>query len=244
MKNVLNTLRVVEEVAEHQPIGVGELSRRLGLPKTTVWRALTTLGEAGWLRQEQDASARWILTPRVIAFGRGYAHQILCNISLPTMDRLRSETEETILLFVRDGDHVVALEGLDGLKPVRAHANTGTRVPLHASASGKSILAELPKDEIDAYIGRGLEAVTEETITDARTLRSELARIRKRGYSTHKGEFLSGVAAVGAAIPGPDGRPEGALVITGPAERFSRARVKELGEAVIAAAREIGDGPD
>ena len=244
MKNVLNTLRVVEEVAERQPIGVGELSRTLGLPKTTVWRALTTLGEAGWLRQEPDASSRWSLTTRVIAFGRGSAHQTLCSLSLPTMGRLRSETEETILLFVRDGDHVVALEGLDGLRPVRAHANTGTRVPLHAGASGKSILAELPDDEIQAYIAHGLEAVTENTITDAKALRLELDRIRKRGYSTHKGEFLSEVSAVGAAILGPDGHPEGALVITGPAERFSRAKVRELGETVIAAARKISDPTD
>ena len=239
MKSVLNALRIVEEVAAGQPIGVGELSRRLGLPKTSVQRALTTLGEAGWLRQGDDGTARWSLSARVLAFGRGSAHQTLRNLSQATMSQLRSETEETILLFVRDVNNVVAIEGLDGLKPVRAHTSVGTKAALHASASGKAILAELPDDEVEAYIGEGLPAYTEQTITDPRALRSELDRIRKRGYATHRGEWLRDVTSVGAVIRGPDGRAEGAIVIAAPAERLPRKRAKELGERVVAAAHQI-----
>ena len=243
MKSVLNTLRVVEGVAESQPIGVGELSRRLELPKTSVQRALTTLGEAGWLRQEDDGSARWSLTARVLALGRGSAHQILGNLSLATMSQLRAETEETILLFVRDGDEVVAIEALEGLKPVRAHTSMGSRAPLHASASGKAILAELSRAEIEAYVGRGLLAYTEPTITDPRAFRAELERIRKRGYATHRSEWLRDVAAVGAVIRGPGGRPQGALVIAAPADRLPARRVKELGERVVVAAEQISRSP-
>lgn len=244
MKNVLNALRIVEEVAESQPIGVGEISRRLELPKTSVQRALTTLGEAGWIRQADDGTARWSLSARVLAFGRGSAHQTLRNLSQATMSELRSETQETILLFVRDGDHVVAIEGLEGLKPVRAHTSVGTTAPLHASASGKAILAELPDDEVEAYIGEGLSAYTEETITEPRALRSELDRIRRRGYATHRGEWLRDVASVGAVIRGPDGRAEGAIVIAAPAERLPRKRERELGKRVVAAAHEISRRSD
>lgn len=239
MRSVLNALRVVEEVAASQPIGVGELSRRLELPKTSVQRALTTLREAGWLRQEDDGTARWSLSARVLAFGRGSARQTLRSLSRTTMGQLSAETGETILLFVRDGDHVVAIEGLDGTKPVRAHTSVGTTAPLHASASGKAILAELPDDALEAYMENGLPAHTEQTITDPRALRSELDRIRKRGYATHRGEWLHDVAAVGAVIRGSDGRAEGALVIAAPAERLPRRRERELGDRVAAAARRI-----
>ena len=239
MKSVLNALRIAEAVAESQPIGVGELSRRLLLPKTSVHRALTTLAEAGWLRQEDDGTGRWSLSARVLALGRGSARETLRNLSRAIMSQLRAETEETILLFVREGDRVVAIEGLDGLKPVRAHTSVGTTAPLHASASGKAILAELTDDELEAQIGNGLPAHTEQTITDPRALRSELDRIRKRGYATHRGEWLHDVAAVGAVIRGPDGRAEGAIVIAAPAERLPRKRERELGERVAAAARRI-----
>ncbi len=239
MKSVRNALRIAEAVAEHQPIGVGELARSLALPKTSVQRALTTLGEAGWLRQEADGSGRWRVSARVLAFGRGSARQILRDVSLATMRELRSETDETILLFVREGDEVVAIEGLEGTKPVRAHTSLGTTAPLHASASGKAILAELPDDELEAYIGNGLAQHTEHTITDPRALRSELERIRKRGYATHRGEWLHDVAAVGAVIRGSDGRAESAIVIAAPAERVPRSRERELGDRVAAAAHRI-----
>ncbi len=239
MKSVINALRIAEAVAEHQPIGVGDLSRSLGLPKTSVQRALTTLGEAGWLRRETDGTGRWSLAARVLAFGRGSARQTLRNLSVATMSRLRAETEETILLFVRDGDRVVAIEGLDGTKSVRAHTSVGDAAPLHASASGKAILAELPDNEVEEYIAGGLRGYTIDTITDPRALRAELARIRRRGYATHRGEWLSDVAAVGAVIRGPDGRAEGAIVIAAPAERLPRKRERELGETVVAAARRI-----
>jgi IclR family acetate operon transcriptional repressor len=239
LKSVVNALRIAEAVAQHQPIGVGDLSRSLGLPKTSVQRALTTLGEAGWLRQEADGTGRWRLAARLLAFGRGSALQALRNRSLATMGRLRAETEETILLFVRDGDRVVAIEGLDGTKSVRAHTSVGDTAPLHASASGKAILAELPGDEVEAYIAGGLRGYTSETITDPRALRAELARTRKRGYATHRSEWLPDVAAVGAVIRGPDDRPEGAIVIAAPSDRMPRQRERQLGERAVAAARRI-----
>jgi len=242
VKSVRTTLRILEAVAEQQPVGVGELSRKLELPKTSVHRALTTLGEAGWLRQEDDGTARWSLTARMLTLGRVSADQVLANRSLATMSQLRAETEETVILFVRNGDEVVAIEALDGLHAVRAHASMGSRAPLHASASGKAILAESPDEEIESYVRRGLAAYTEATITDARALRAELDRIRKRGYATHKGEWLRGVASVGAVICGPDGRVQGALVIAAPADRLPRQRSKELGERVVAAASQIPAG--
>lgn len=241
MKSVLNALRIAEAVADRQPIGVGELSRILDLPKTSVQRALTTLGEAGWLRQSTDGTGRWNLSAHAIAFGRGSARETLRDLALPAMGRLRAETEETILLFVRDGDRVLAIEGLDGTKPVRAHASVGDTAPLHASASGKAILAELPSEEVEAYLAAGLPGYTKETITDPRALRSELALIRRRGYATHRGEWLADVAAVGAVIRGPDRRAEGAIVIAAPAERLPRKREGRLGAAVVAAAKLIED---
>src|SRR5215471_12749022 len=115
MQSVLRSLAVLEAVAEHQPVRVGELTPLLGLPKSTVQRSLETLAEAGWLRQVDGDLTRWALTSRaqsVVLRSGGDAD--LREYALRPMQRLRDVAGETTHLFVPTGSYqVVVIERVD-----------------------------------------------------------------------------------------------------------------------------------
>ncbi|MDP4506735.1 IclR family transcriptional regulator [Nonomuraea sp. NBC_00507] len=231
MQNVINALRVLEEVAVRQPAGVGELARGLGLPKSTVQRSLRTLHEAGWIRPAGGAVTRWQVTSKALQVGRR-AELGLRDVALPVMEELRQRTGETIHLMVPEGDAVVLIERLETDKPLRIVLPLGIRLPLHASANGKAVLAHLdrPLDELPAYTGT--------TITDPELLRAELAEVRARGYADNRGEWRSDIAAVASAVLGPDG-PVASLSISTPASRMPDDRRPEYGKLVTQAARTL-----
>ncbi|MBF8187196.1 IclR family transcriptional regulator [Nonomuraea sp. K274] len=233
MRNVINALRVLEEVAIRQPAGVGELARGLGLPKSTVQRSLRTLYEAGWIRPAGGGLTRWQVTGKARQVGRR-AEFGLRDAAMPVMEDLRQRTGETIHLMVPEGDAVVLIERLETDKPLRIVLPLGIRLPLHASANGKAVLAHLsrPVAELPAY--------TETTITDPDALRAELAAVHVRGYADNRGEWRSDIAAVAAAVLGPDG-PVASLSVSTPASRMPDDRRVEYGKLVTLAARALSE---
>jgi DNA-binding IclR family transcriptional regulator len=241
VKVVLTALSVLEGVAEQQPIGVSELARVLGLPKTTVHRSLQTLYEAGWLALDAGDPPRWRLSYHTTSMLRRHdLESSLREAALPEMQRLRDETGETVFLAVLQGSAGVVVERADGTKPVRTYNRIGARVPLHAAASGQAILAFLGREQQDDVIALGLEEFSETTITDPDALRAELARIRERGYSINMSGYRPDVVGFGAAVLDRARRPLAGLSVSVPASRFTADVVIQLGALVHQAADEIG----
>ncbi|MFB4277425.1 IclR family transcriptional regulator [Nonomuraea sp. MTCD27] len=233
MQNVITALRVLEEVAARQPIGVGELARGLGLPKSTVQRSLRTLHEAGWIRPAGGEVTRWQVTSKALQVARG-TELGLRDAAMPVMEELRQRTGETIHLMVPEGDAVVLIERLETDKPLRIVLPLGIRLPLHASANGKAVLAHLhrPAGELPGY--------TDTTIIDPGALRAELEAVLARGYADNRGEWRSDIAAVAAAVLGPDG-PVASLSVSTPASRMPEELRAEYGKLVTQAARALGE---
>ena len=231
MQNVINALRVLEEVAARQPAGVGELARGLGLPKSTVQRSLRTLHDAGWIRPAGGEVTRWQVTTKALQVGRR-AELGLRDAALPVMEELRQRTGETIHLMVPEGDAVVLIERLETDKPLRIVLPLGIRLPLHASANGKAVLAHLPSAPAD------LPGYTDTTITDPQALRAEMAAVLARGYADNRGEWRSDIAAVASAVLGPDG-PVASLSVSTPASRMPDDLRAEYGELVRQAAGKL-----
>ncbi|MEV0439529.1 IclR family transcriptional regulator [Streptomyces spectabilis] len=240
MQNVLNTLRVLEELATRQPVGVAELARAMDLPKSTVQRALGTLRTAGWIRQTGTPPTRWTLTTKALLVGRQATGELgLRDVAVPVMEELRRATDETVHLAVPEGERVVLVERLETTQPVRIVLPLGQHLSGHASANGKAILAARTPEAVERYVADGLTRFTEATIDDPEALRAELRAIRARGYALNEGEWRADVAAVAAAILGPDGTPAASMSINLPAGRGDRKRLEDLGVHVRAAAREI-----
>ncbi|WP_060907591.1 IclR family transcriptional regulator [Streptomyces scabiei] len=241
MKSVTRSLRILEAVAQHQPVTVGELTKLFGLPKSTVQRTLVTLNEAGWLRANRKDTTRWEIGARVLAV-RPAALQgsSLFAAAREPMIRLRDALDETIHLAVPDAlNGMVVVDRVDCDHAVRTFHAIGATSPLHATAAGHTVLAHLPKSEVDEFTARTLEGYGEETITDPRELRAELERVRERGYAVNHNQYVQGVCAIAAPVLDAAGAPLAAVAISLPDSRFEPGRLPELGRLVTATAAEI-----
>lgn len=143
MQGIERGLRVLEAVAENQPVGVGELSRTLQLPKSTVQRTLQALASAGWIRSDGSEYTRWKLTSRALAVGRrGWDKGDLRTVALEPMRELRDLTNETITLQIRDGvERVVQIERMDSHQAVRTFIKVGSTWQLPHTSGGMAIMA-------------------------------------------------------------------------------------------------------
>ncbi|MFE7765172.1 IclR family transcriptional regulator [Streptomyces sp. NPDC057438] len=241
VRSVTRALQILEAVAQHQPVTVGELSKLLGLPKSTVQRTLVTLDEAGWLRANRKDTTRWDIGARVLAV-RPAALQgsSLFAAAREPMIRLRDALNETIHLSVPDGlQGAVIVDRVDCTHALRIFFAIGDISPLHATASGRAILAHLPTADVDEVVRRGLERFTDATPTDPGQLLVELERVRADGFSVNRNQYRSGVCAVAAAILDVDGTPLATITVSIPESRYDAARLPELGRLVTDTAKEI-----
>lgn len=233
-------LRVLEGVADHQPAGVGQLSRVLDLPKSTVQRALHTLGAAGWIQPASGGVTRWVLTERARHVGRLAGEDTgIREAAMTAMETVRRETGETVHLMVPDGNHAVLIERLQTSNPVRIVLPLGSSAPLHGSSNGKAMLAWMRPGAARAILGDTLPRYTDATIVDWELLEAELAEIRRRGYATNNGEWRADIAAVAAAILRSDGEPVASLSVSVPVSRMPADAGAAYGTVVAEAARQV-----
>jgi IclR family acetate operon transcriptional repressor len=235
-------LKVIEAVAETQPVGVSDLARQLDMPKSSVQRSLIALHDAGWIRPTGTELTRWVITTKVLTIGSHAGEDLgIRPVAVPVMQTLRDETSETINLTV-PGDHnhvVVLIERLESPQVVRTSNPVGAVAPIHASSNGKAVLAHLPEAEVDAVIAQGLQGFTESTLVSPDDLKSDLAQIRQCGYATNIGEWRSSTASVASAILNENGRPVAALSISAPVDRMPTELRPRYGELVTEAAAKI-----
>ncbi|MGC9544729.1 IclR family transcriptional regulator [Streptomyces sp. UG1] len=241
MKSVTRSLRVLEAVAQHQPVTVGELTKLFGLPKSTVQRTLVTLAEAGWLRANRKDTTRWEIGARVLAV-RPAALQgsSLFAAAREPMVRLRDEVNETIHLSVPDAlQGMVVVDRVDCDHAVRTFHTIGDTSPLHATAVGRAVLAHLPGRDVEELVTGGLERFSDTTPVDPDELRAELDQIRSDGYAVNRNQFRPDVCAVAAPVLDEDGAPLAAVAISMPDARYDAERVPTWGRLVADTAVEI-----
>ncbi|MCX4879312.1 IclR family transcriptional regulator [Streptomyces sp. NBC_00847] len=241
MKSVTRSLRVLEAVAQHQPVTVGELTKLFGLPKSTVQRTLVTLAEAGWLRANRKDTTRWEIGTRVLAV-RPAALQgsSLFAAAREPMVRLRDTVNETIHLSVPDALHcMVVVDRVDCDHAVRTFHTIGDTSPLHATAVGRAVLAHLPPRDVEELITAGLERFSDTTPAEPDELRAELDRIRTDGYAINRNQYRPGVCAIAAAVLDEDGTPLAAVAVSMPEARYDSERAPKWGRLIADTAVEI-----
>jgi IclR family acetate operon transcriptional repressor len=230
-------LRVFEQVALDQPVSLTELTARLGVPTTTVHRALATLQRAGWIRSAGGQSRRWVVATRLHAL-IGSRLSDLVDRASPVLHELRDATGESVSLSLPDGDAVVVAAHLDGTRALRVATLDGTRFPLHLSATGKVLLAQRSEEEIRRYAQSGLAARTDRSLTTVEELFDAVASVRRLGYGVEQDEREFGMASVGAAVCDPEGRIVAGVGISAPTARLARA-LPGFGAQVREAAGEL-----
>ena len=158
---------------------------------------------------------------------------------LPVLEALAAEVGETVNLAVLRGTDVVNLEQVRGPATITTVNWVGQPTPLHATASGKVLLAAFAPDDLAAFLARPLPRITPRTIAEAPALERELARVREQGYATTTEELEQGLDAVAAPVRDSGGRVVAAISVSGPVYRFDAARMAEVAPAVVAAAADL-----
>ncbi|WP_457102241.1 IclR family transcriptional regulator, partial [Microbacterium sp. P5_E9] len=158
-QSVVTAMRVLEAVSDNQPAGLSELSRDTDVPKATVLRMLRTLGELGWVSQSEANAGKWVLTNHAFAVAsRGSSGSLIRDVAMGPLNALQLDTTETVHLAVPDRRSMVVIERLDTPHVLRAFLPLGSRVPMHASATGIAYLAAATDSYLSEYLSDPLEA--------------------------------------------------------------------------------------
>src|SRR6266581_3341061 len=208
LSSVANSLRLIKAFSEDEyEIGISDLAKRLGLAKSTVHRLASTLLEEGMLEQN-PADGKY--HPGLALFELGAMVRRKMDFTMearPFLRTLMERTGETVHLGILDRDSILYIITHESKQALRMGSKVGTRVPVHSTAVGKTLLAFQPDEEIDRIIARGLPASTPNTIVDAKALRRELAAARLAAFAR------GSVAPAGLnSQPLPDRRGEPRLV--------------------------------
>jgi IclR family acetate operon transcriptional repressor len=218
--------------ARHLSLGVSELSRRSGLPKSTTARVAAELATHGFLERTDGSDFK--LGTKLFEWGELASRQRkLREVALPYMADLRQVSRQTVHLAVLVGTEVMYVEIVRSRDAPRMPSEVGGRLPAHAAGVGKAMLAFSPDDVVAAVIERGLPAVGPRTITAPGLLLRELRRIRESGIAYESEESGYGVGCAASPILSADGLPVAAMSISG---WNGKLDLRRIGPAVKTAA--------
>jgi DNA-binding IclR family transcriptional regulator len=193
-----------------------------GLPKPTLHRMLQQLESAGLLQREDDGR-RYSTGLRL----RQLAENLLLNNTFHgaqhrVLRQLVEEIGESCNLTALSGSEVVYLDRVETAAPLRFYLHPGSRVPAHASASGKLFLSQLsPAQRKQLYGHAPMEAYTPKTLTTLKALESEVGRVQRDGYAFDNEEFLPGLLCLAVLVPGLRGRSNLAIALQAPSMRLN-----------------------
>lgn len=216
-----------------------ELAQAIGIHKGTARDILLTLRRHGLVDREAT-SGRYRLGSGAARLAQAAKSKLdLREAARPCLARLLEQVGETVLLGIRENQHVVIAEVAAPPDELHMSASVGQRLPLCAGSFGKAFLAELGALEEYLEAGGSLRPFTAATQTDVDVYAAELSVVRAQGYALDDEEYLEGVRAASAVIEGPTGVVMGAVTVVGFKSRISLGALDEIGRACRATAAAI-----
>ena len=216
-----------------------EAVRLTGFSKTTAYRLLTTLEQAGWLERTADAAFR--LTIKPFQIGSILVDSLeLRRESGALMTQLATQFRDTVYLMVANGRDAICLDRVDGGEVVRIMAlEVGGAQPLHLGAGPRVLLAFNEEELLPLLLARPLESPTSASFADPGRLRDELMQVRARGYATSQGDMTVEVGAVAAPVRDSSGEVVAAISLAGLVHRFEPSLCEQKAYAVVAVANAL-----
>lgn len=210
----------------HGSLSVAEIAARVDLARPVVRRIMLTFAHLGYA---ESAGGLWSLTPRILELGSGYfASSSLPEISYGYMLDVVKRTGETCSIGVLDGADVIHIARVEDRRPLPDSVRIGQRLPAHATAIGKVLLAQLSDTELDALLAEHtFETLTPATVTDVPGLRARTDVVRARGYDISIEELLPGRVAVAVPIV-VDNRAVGGLGVSSTTVRETTESLRDV----------------
>lgn len=219
--------------------GVTEIADRVGLPKSTVSRLLSTLESLGAVEQVSAGGGYRIGLGLLELSAAVHPGRSLVSVSRPHLVELSRRTGDAAGISIPDGTDMLYLDQVTPASELQVRDWTGHRIPMHAVPSGHVVLAD-DADLLERVTAAPMHRFTQHTITDPGLLRDRLDLVRRNGFAWALEEFADGMNSVAAAVRGSDGRVVAALHVYGPASRLPGGRdMDEVGQLLVDTARKI-----
>ncbi|MBF9066663.1 IclR family transcriptional regulator [Streptacidiphilus fuscans] len=239
VQSVDRAVTILELLARRGEAGVTEIAVELGVHKSTAFRLVAALELRGLVEQPGERGKYRLGLGLVRLAGAATVRLDLSQQSRPVCERLALEVAETINVAILDGDAAVNIDQVLGPSALTTHNWVGQRTPLHATSSGKVLLAHLPGTALEQRLTLELPRFTPRTVTDPAQLRGQLDAARVDGFACTVEELEPGLNAVAAPVYAHNGQVVAAVSASGPSFRLSETRLADVAVAVRAAAEEI-----
>lgn len=238
VKTTHTVFDIIEAVHELDGATLAELAGELDFAKSTIHDHLATLQEKEYI-VERDGE--YLLSLKFLQHGMFAKNkQAVAMPGQPVIEELAEKTTEAVWIIVEENERAVYLCNASGENAIRTHADIGRRSHLHHLAAGKQILAHKSEERVDAIIDRyGLPQITENTITDLKELKAELAEVREHQVAYNDRETVDGIRAIAAPVKNGD-ELACAICVSGPANRLTMERCEnEIKPQLLEATNEL-----
>ncbi|WP_090810327.1 IclR family transcriptional regulator [Paraburkholderia tuberum] len=239
-------LRILAEFSAREPVlGAPELSKRIGIPRTTTFRLLQTLEALGFL-ERVNGDRYFRLSVAVLRLGFEYLSSLeLTDVGTPILERLRDATGLSTHLLIRDQRDVVFVAKAQTHEPMYSSVkvHVGTRLPAHATVHGQVLMGDLSFEELrQLYPEPQLERFTERTPATVEELYGRVRESAALGYAVSEASFERGISVVSAPVRDQSGKIVAALTVTIPRSDIGETAEREpLIIAVCQAALELSE---
>jgi IclR family transcriptional regulator, KDG regulon repressor len=245
---VQRAVQVLEILAgSHTGISLAELSRQTQIPKSSLFRILLTLEHHSIVQQDHGRN-QFMLGMKLIDWGNRALEKVdLKTVSHPHLMRMAQETRESYYVAILDHEEVIIIDRADTPEIWRMVARLGQRSPLHCTATGQILIAELAEEQVDGMIHRhGLKKFTPFTITSPVKFKKRLLEVKQQGFSIADAEYKPDLCAVAVAIRDHHGRICASLMTALQSERTRKNKgplnqhIATLKKEAAVISREIG----
>jgi IclR family transcriptional regulator, pca regulon regulatory protein len=211
MGGLAKGLAIIEAFgASRTQLSISEAAQVTGTSPASARRCLLTLEQLGYLSFDGKFFRP---TPRMVRLGAAYLETApLAQLARPHVVAAREELGESVSVAVLESDESVFVARADAERIVSAGVRLGARLPAHASATGRVLLAGLPDDEVDAVLARALvRSTTPNTLTSVEEIRARVQRAREEGVAYTDEELELGIRTMAVPVRDSSGRVEAAM---------------------------------
>lgn len=242
LSSLANAIELLKTFNEKEvELGISELSKRLGLAKSTVHRMATTLVRGGML-EKNPVNDKYRLGLALFSLGGLVRRRLdVSNEARPTLQELKSKLNETVLLGVLDGQDALYLFHFESSHAIRMRSDIGVRKRALCTGEGQVMMAFKSDEEIEQALALGLEPRTPHTVTDPARIREKLYRIREQGYVVEDQESEVGMRCIAAPVFNMSGAVVAGVGLAGPLHRMDDAVIETYVTEVVAAARVVSE---
>ncbi|PIE67902.1 MAG: hypothetical protein CSA23_01535 [Deltaproteobacteria bacterium] len=241
VKSLARGLDLLTMIAEaDKPLGITDLSRKMGLAKGSVSRIVTTLVQQKFVTRDPE-SARYRAGIRLWELGLKSLEGLrFREVARPVMEAINGRTREGVHISVlNENNQMVFIDQIESTRTLRPFVRLGSLHPPYCVAMGKALLSVMSREELNQILPSELVSYTKNTITDKDALFDQLQAARKRGYATNHGEYRVDLSGIAAPIFDHLSKAVGTIGIVLASDRLTEGLEKKYGKILSSGAMEI-----